>query len=98
MEMYNPPHPGRILKEYMGDISVTEMAKHLGVPRSELSQILKGKKGISAEMSLRLSKAFSTHDELWLKLQNKYDLWQARHGKNVTYQQVTPVFNASVYS
>ncbi|WP_439257235.1 HigA family addiction module antitoxin [Lonepinella sp. BR2271] len=98
MEMYNPPHPGKILKEYMGDISVTDMAKHLGVPASELSQILKCKKGISAEMSLRLSKAFETHDELWLKLQNQYDLWQAKNAKDVTYQQIKPVFTAPAYA
>ncbi|WP_439238649.1 HigA family addiction module antitoxin [Lonepinella sp. BR2919] len=98
MEMYNPPHPGKILKEYMGDISVTDMAKHLGVPSAELSRILKGKKAISAEMSLRLSQAFETRAELWLDLQNQYDLWQAKHAKDVSYQQIKPVFNTPAYA
>lgn len=53
--MYNPPHAGLILREYIGGYSVTEIAERLGVTRATLSRILNGKQGITAEMSVRLS-------------------------------------------
>jgi addiction module HigA family antidote len=80
MRMHNPPHPGRVLREYLGTMSVTEAARHLGVTRVTLSRILNGLAGISAEMGLRLSEAFDTSPELWIGMQAQYDLWQAsRH-------------------
>jgi addiction module HigA family antidote len=75
--MFNPPHPGAVLKEYLGDISVTTAADHLGVTRAALSRILNGSAGISAEMALRLSEALGTSPELWARKQAQYDLWQA---------------------
>ena len=77
MRMHNPPHPGKIVREFLGEIDVTAAAKHLKVSRATLSRILNGKSGISAEMSLRLSAAFGTHAEIWYELQRDYDLWQA---------------------
>src|SRR5438105_6939152 len=77
MAMFNPPHPGIVLKEYLGDVSVTTAADHLGVTRATLSRILNGSAGISAEMALRLSEALGTSAELWLGMQSQYDLWQA---------------------
>ncbi|OGA47130.1 MAG: addiction module antidote protein, HigA family [Betaproteobacteria bacterium RIFCSPLOWO2_12_FULL_62_58] len=80
MEMYNPAHPGEVLKElYLPEnMSVSEAAKKLGVSRQTLSAIINGRAGISAEMALRLSKALGTTADLWLKMQIKYDLWQAK--------------------
>ncbi len=77
MIMYNPPHPGKVLREYLGDVSVTDAARHLGVTRAALSRILNGSAGISAGMSLRLSDALGTTPELWIGMQAQYDLWQA---------------------
>jgi len=77
MRMHNPAHPGEILREYMGDLSVTSLAEHLGTTRVNLSRILHGRAGISAEMALRLSEAFGTSPELWLNMQTNFDLWQA---------------------
>jgi addiction module HigA family antidote len=77
MRMFNPPHPGEVLREYLGQVSVTEAAKHLGVTRVALSRILNGSAGISAEMALRLSEALGTSAELWVGMQSQYDLWQA---------------------
>ena len=77
MAMFNPPHPGIVLKEYLGDVSVTTAADHLGVTRAALSRILNGNAGISAEMALRLSDALGTSPELWTGMQAQYDLWQA---------------------
>jgi addiction module HigA family antidote len=81
MRMHNPPHPGKIVREFLGDIDVTAAARHLKVSRATLSRILNGKSGISAEMSLRLSAAFGTHAEIWYELQRDYDLWQASRKK-----------------
>ena len=63
MLMHNPPHPGEVLKELCLEplgLTVTEAAKGLGVSRKTLSTILNGKSGISPEMAVRLSIAFST--------------------------------------
>ena len=79
--MHNPPHPGRILREWLGDRSVTEVANHLGVSRVALSRVLNEQAGISAEMSLRLSEALGTSPDLWFKMQTQYDFWQASRKK-----------------
>jgi len=60
MRMFNPPHPGEVLRDYLGGVSVTDSAKHLRVTRVALSRILNGSAGISAEMALRLSDALGT--------------------------------------
>jgi addiction module HigA family antidote len=77
MRMFNPPHPGTVLREYIGSVSVTAAADHLGFTRAALSRILNGNAGISAEMALRLSDALGTSPELWIGMQSQYDLWQA---------------------
>lgn len=83
--MYNPPHPGEILKEDVLEaegISVTEASRQLGVSRVTLSRLLNGKSGISVDMALRLSQWLGTTPELWLRMQDSCDLWQA--GKTKT--------------
>ncbi len=81
MVMYNPSHPGEVLKELClqpHSLSVTETAKARGVARKTLSELINGKAGISPEMALRLSKAFRTTPEFWLNLQQQYDLWHTK--------------------
>lgn len=75
--MHNPPHPGEVLREYLGDITVTEAAVKLGVNRVTLSRVVSGSAGISADMAFRLSEAFGTSPELWAGMQLQYDLYQA---------------------
>jgi addiction module HigA family antidote len=58
-------------------MSVAEVARHLGVTRPALSRILNGKAGISADMALRISEAFNTDPDFWLRLQAQHDLWIA---------------------
>jgi len=77
MRMHNPPYPGSVLRDYLGPVSVTDAARHLGVTRVALSHLLNGSAGISAEMALRLSDALGTSPELWTGMQAQYDLWQA---------------------
>lgn len=78
--MFNPSHPGEILREYVEAThkTVTAVAASLQISRKVLSQILNEHAGISAEMALKLSAAFGTSAEFWLNLQKNYDLWQAR--------------------
>jgi addiction module HigA family antidote len=75
--MFDPPHPGSVLRDYLGNTSVTAAAKHIGVTRAALSRILNGSAGISAEMALRLADALATSPDLWIGMQAQYDLWQA---------------------
>ena len=75
--MFNPPHPGEVLQDWLADVSVTAAATTLGVTRAHLSRILHGHSGITADMALRLAAALGTSPELWLGMQNGYDLWQA---------------------
>lgn len=80
MTMHNPPHPGEVLRELCLkplDMSVTKAAAALGVSRKTLSSILNGRSGISPEMAVRLSIAFDTTAESWLRQQLQYDLAQA---------------------
>ena len=81
-QMHNPPHPGKVLREYLRDINVTAAARHLRVSRVTLSRILNGAAGISADMSLRLSEALGTHPAFWYDMQTSYDMWQARKRKH----------------
>jgi len=81
MQKHNPSHPGRLLAYYLQDRSVAEVARHLGVTRPTLSRVLNGKAGISADMALRISEAFGTDPDLWLRLQAQRDLWIASQKK-----------------
>lgn len=80
-----PTHPGGIIKRhYMEPLSLTvsELSKMLRISRKTLSRIVNEHGSISPEMALRLSKAFNTTPELWLTLQQNYDLWHASHETN----------------
>lgn len=72
--MFNPPHPGLVLREYLGDMEVKEAAARLGVARTTLSRVLNCRAGISIDLSLRLSEALGTHDTFWAEMQLGYEL------------------------
>ena len=78
MRTRSPTHPGGILKRHYLEplnLTVSEFAKSLGVSRKTLSRIVNEHGSITPDMALRLSKAFSTTPQLWLNLQQNYDLW-----------------------
>lgn len=80
MVMFNPPHPGEVLKEIYLEplaLTVTRAAKALSITRQTLSEFVNGKIGVSAVMALRLARAFKTSPEMWINLQMQYDLWLA---------------------
>ncbi len=79
LQMYDPPHPGEILKELYIEpfgITITLFAKKIGVRRATVSNLINGKSGITPRMAIKLGKAFKTTPDLWLGLQMQYDLWQ----------------------
>lgn len=86
--MFNPPHPGEVLREYLEGFSVTATASALGVTRVNISRILNGHNGISADMAIRLSIALDTSPDFWLNLQNQYDLWVASQQKHENIQKL----------
>jgi addiction module HigA family antidote len=79
--MKNPVHPGRIVRhdclEPLG-LTVTAGAKILGVTRQTLNNIINARSGISPIMAIRLTKAFGSTPETWLRMQIAYDLAAAR--------------------
>ncbi len=91
MTMKTPPHPGETVRydclEPLG-LTVTEGAKALGVTRQALNNLVNGKSGISPEMAIRLSKAFGSSPETWLKMQLDYDLAQARQRGGIQVKRV----------
>ena len=84
MTMKNPPHPGIVvLQECIepSGLTITDAAVALGVTRNTLSELLNGKRGISPEMAVRISKVFGGTEEGWLAQQDQYDLAQVRRDR-----------------
>jgi antitoxin HigA-1 len=72
-----PIHPGEILAEdVLGelDMSASQLAKALGVPANRISEIVRGRRDITADTALRLARWLGTTPEFWLDLQQAYDL------------------------
>ena len=93
MSLKNPQHPGRIVRydclEPLG-LTVTAGAKVLNVSRQTLNNVVNEKTGISAEMAIRLSKAFGGTAETWLAMQMAFDLAQARkRERHIKVKRVT---------
>lgn len=80
-----PTHPGEILLEEflkpMG-ISQVEFSKRIGVPIQRINTLINGKRGVSAETAILLSKQLKTTPEFWMNLQTAYDLYLAMKNVN----------------
>jgi antitoxin HigA-1 len=83
--MHNPAHPDEIIQEYMEGLGLTvsALAAHLKITRANLSRVVHGKTGVSAEMAVRLSEAFGTTPQVWIRLQANYDLAKAMRKRRV---------------
>ena len=83
MPMYDPPHPGEMIRDILEDEevvwSITECAKRLDVARNTLSRLLNGRLGISPRMALALERIGWSNADHWMRLQAAYDLAQERH-------------------
>src|ERR1700683_5352345 len=81
MRMFNPSHPGDFIRSEMIEplgLSVTAAAKVLGVSRPALSAFLNGRASLSGEMAVRIQQAFGLKADTMLRMQNNYDIAQAR--------------------
>ncbi len=88
-----PRHPGALIKrQYLEPLEITntQLAQILGVSRKTVSEIVNEQAGVSAIMALRLARAFQTTPELWLNLQQKYDLWNAAQ-ESETLKKISPI-------
>jgi addiction module HigA family antidote len=74
-------HPGEVLlKEYVKPLGLTQatLAKELGISNNRLNELIRGKRGITADTALRLAGRFKTSPEFWMNLQSAYELTEAR--------------------
>ncbi|MDF5727959.1 MAG: HigA family addiction module antitoxin [Rhizonema sp. PD38] len=88
-----PRHPGALIKrQYLEPLNMTntKLSEILDVSRKTVSEIINEQAGISPNMALRLAKAFQTTPELWLNLQQKYDLWNAAQELE-TLEAISPI-------
>ena len=91
MAMFNPPHPGELLKTgYIDELglSIAKVALMLGVSRKTIYDIVNCKAAITPVMALKIAKAFSSDAEFWLDMQMRYDLFNAKLNTNLDNIQV----------
>jgi addiction module HigA family antidote len=88
-----PRHPGGLIKrQYLEplNLTITDLADNLGVSRKTVSEIVNEQASITPNMALRLATAFQTTPELWLNLQQKFDLWCAAHESDA-WKEISPI-------
>jgi addiction module HigA family antidote len=75
---YTPVHPGEVLQDELEEVGLTQsaLAYHIGVLPKTINEICRGKRGISAEMAMKLSKALGGSAQFWLNLQNNWEISQ----------------------
>jgi len=75
---YTPVHPGDVLQDELEEVGLTQsaLAKHIGVLPKTINEICRGKRGISAEMAVKLSRALGGGPQFWLNLQNNWEISQ----------------------
>ena len=84
-------HPGEILKEDFLDemnISAYHLAKEINVPETRISEVIHGKRSITADTAIRFSKFFGTTAEFWLNLQNLYDLEEENNNHSREFETI----------
>ena len=88
-----PTHPGAVLREdVLPQLGITQaqLAAHMGVSRLTVSELLHEKRGLSAEIAVRLAKVLRTTPEMWLRMQQAVDLWEAQRD-TLRYAKVEPL-------
>ena len=84
-------HPGEVLREeFMIPLEITayRLSKDLGIPQTRISEILKGRRRVSADTALRLSKYFGNSAKFWLGLQDDYDLEEELNSRKREFQKI----------
>lgn len=98
MENLKNIHPGEILLEEFiipMEISAYRLAKETFIPQTRISEIIKGKRRITADTALRFSKYFGTSPKFWLGLQDDYDLEEGINQKNNKLDEIQPLIENS---
>ncbi len=93
MRERSPIHPGEVLLEdFLVPLNLTKyrLAKDIGVPPTRIQDVIDGKRGISADTALRLGRYFGTSAELWMNLQNGYELELAKMQLGGVLEQLKP--------
>ena len=82
-----PVHPGEVLQDELDEIGLTQtaLAEHIGVLPKTINEICRGKRGISAQIAMKLSKSLGGNPQFWFNLQNNWELSQLdeAHFKNI---------------
>lgn len=89
-----PTHPGEMLAEdFMPDygLTVASLAEALGVSRQSINELLRGRRAVSPEMALRLSRLFGNSPEFWLNAQRAVDLWDAAEAIEADMARIKPL-------
>lgn len=89
-----PVHPGEILREEFledYDLTVSGLARALGVSRQTVNELLRERRALSPEMALRLSRLFGNSPEFWLNLQRGVDLWDAEASIKDEVRRIQPL-------
>ena len=92
------PHPGETIREdYLIPLgmSVNALAKALGITAARLNEIVRGKRGVTADTALRLARYFQTSPEFWMGLQLEYDLRTARRAAGAKIEKTVKVREAA---
>ena len=94
---FTPVHPGDVLQDELEEIGITQsaLARHIGIMPKTINEICRGKRGISAEMAMKLSKALGGSPQFWLNLQNNWELSQLNEA---IFREIKPVAATSLYS
>ena len=94
MDKYlNNPHPGEILdEEFLRPLGLSQnaLSKAISVPSNRINELVRGRRGISADTDLRLSRYFGLSDGYWLTLQNRFDMMEARRAAADSIAQINP--------
>ena len=89
-----PAHPGEMLREdFLPDygLTISGLAKALGVSRQTINELLRGRRALSPEMALRLSRLFGNSPEFWLNAQRAVDLWDAARAIKTQVERIKPL-------
>jgi antitoxin HigA-1 len=89
-----PTHPGEMLREdFLSDYGLTasRLAEAVGVSRQSINELLRGRRAVSPEMALRLSRLFGNSPEFWLNAQRAVDLWDAAQAIKDNVKRIKPL-------
>jgi addiction module HigA family antidote len=97
-----PTHPGAVLRNMLEELASDEsdrsrpltqkaLAKRLGVSQRTVNELMRERRGMTADMAIRLSRVFKTTPDIWMNLQKAVDLWDAAQANKGDYAKLRPI-------